>query len=108
MTLVARTVPTKKPWFLCSARSCARAALAMTFGVAQFDANDPSQAKPDKNLIAIKTGTRVSFGSLKQIDGGILNVGWRKSSPANGSPFILLHGWPHDVYSFADVATETI
>jgi hypothetical protein len=26
----------------------------------------------------------------------------------NGSPFILLHGWPHDEYSFADVAIGTI
>jgi hypothetical protein len=51
MTLVAHTVPTKKPWFLCSARSCSRAALAMTFGVAQFGANEPSQAKPHKDLI---------------------------------------------------------
>jgi uncharacterized protein (DUF2237 family) len=79
MTLVAHAVPPKKPWFLCSARF----ALAMTFGVAQFGANDSSQAKPDKDLMAIKPGTRMSFGSLKQIDAGV----------SNGSPFILLHGW---------------
>jgi pimeloyl-ACP methyl ester carboxylesterase len=50
----------------------------------------------------------MSFGSLKQIDAGVLNVAWRNPSPANGSPFILLHGWPHDVYTFADVTTDTI
>jgi hypothetical protein len=98
MTLVAHTVPTKRPWFVCSARSCSRVALAMTFGVAQFGTNDFSRAKPDKDLMAIKPGTRMSFGSLKQIDAGV----------SNGSPFILLHGWLHDVYSFADVATGTI
>jgi hypothetical protein len=51
MTLVAHTVPTKKLWFVCSARSFSRVALAMTFGLAQFGANDSSQAKPDKGLL---------------------------------------------------------
>ena len=52
----------------------------------------------------IKPGTNTSFGSLKQIDAGVLNVGYAEAGPASGPPVILLHGWPYDIYSFVDVA----
>jgi pimeloyl-ACP methyl ester carboxylesterase len=52
----------------------------------------------------IKPGTNTSFGPLKQIDAGVLNVGYAEAGPANGPPAILLHGWPYDIYSFVDVA----
>jgi pimeloyl-ACP methyl ester carboxylesterase len=52
----------------------------------------------------IKPGTNTSFSSLKQIDAGVLNVGYAEAGPANGTPVILLHGWPYDIYSFVDVA----
>jgi pimeloyl-ACP methyl ester carboxylesterase len=51
----------------------------------------------------IKPGTNTSFASLKQIDAGVLNVGYAEAGPANGPPVILLHGWPYDIYSFVDV-----
>ena len=44
-----------------------------------------------------------SFGPVKQIDAGVLNVGYVEAGPANGRPVLLLHGWPYDIYSFADV-----
>src|SRR6266403_2842368 len=52
----------------------------------------------------IKPGTNTSFAPLKQIDAGVLNVGYAEAGPANGPPVILLHGWPYDIYSFVDVA----
>ena len=52
----------------------------------------------------IKPGTNTSFGSLKQIDAGVLNVGYAEAGPANGPAVILLHGWPYDIHSFVDVA----
>jgi pimeloyl-ACP methyl ester carboxylesterase len=44
------------------------------------------------------------FEKIKQIDAGPLNVGYAESGPATGSPVLLLHGWPYDIYSFVDVA----
>ena len=51
-----------------------------------------------------KSGANTSFGPLKQIDAGLLNVGYAEAGPANGRPVILLHGWPYDIHSFVDVA----
>ncbi len=57
-----------------------------------------------KQIPAITPGTATAFGSLKQIDAGPLSVGYAESGPAAGTPVILLHGWPYDIYSFVDVA----
>jgi pimeloyl-ACP methyl ester carboxylesterase len=45
-----------------------------------------------------------SFGVLKQIDAGTLNVGYAEAGPANGKPVLLLHGWPYDIHTYVDVA----
>jgi pimeloyl-ACP methyl ester carboxylesterase len=52
---------------------------------------------------ASSTGN-TQFGPLKQIDAGLLNVGYAEAGPAAGKPVILLHGWPYDIYSYVDVA----
>jgi len=57
-----------------------------------------------KTISPIRPGTNTSFAPLKQIDAGVLNVGYAEAGPANGPPVILLHGWPYDIYSFVDVA----
>ena len=39
----------------------------------------------------------------KQIDAGVLNVGYAEAGPTDGSAVILLHGWPYDIHSYVDV-----
>jgi pimeloyl-ACP methyl ester carboxylesterase len=48
------------------------------------------------------------FGPLRQIDAGLLNVGFVDMGPADGRVVILLHGWPYDIHSFADVAPRLV
>jgi pimeloyl-ACP methyl ester carboxylesterase len=43
-------------------------------------------------------------GSVKQIDAGVLNVGYAEAGPANGTPVVLIHGWPYDIHSYDEVA----
>jgi pimeloyl-ACP methyl ester carboxylesterase len=45
-----------------------------------------------------------SFEAVRQIDAGLLNVGYVEAGPAGGSAVVLLHGWPYDIHSFVDVA----
>ena len=51
-----------------------------------------------RKINPIKPGTNTSFSALKQIDAGVLNVGYAEAGPANGPPVILLHGWPYDIF----------
>lgn len=53
---------------------------------------------------AVKPGTRTGFAALKQIDAGVLDVGYAEAGPIDGRPVLLLHGWPYDIHSFVDVA----
>jgi pimeloyl-ACP methyl ester carboxylesterase len=49
-------------------------------------------------------GVPNSFGPLKQINAGVLTVGYAELGPADGAPVILLHGWPYDIHTYVDVA----
>jgi hypothetical protein len=81
---------------------------AMSIAAAQLILSGSADAQPGKAKLAglpkIKPGTNTSFGTLKQIDAGVLNIGYAEAGPADGPPVILLHGWPYDIHSFVDVA----
>ena len=48
-------------------------------------------------------GTDGSFETLKQVNAGVLSVGYAEAGPGDGPAVILLHGWPYDIHSYADV-----
>ncbi len=76
--------------------------VALTIAAAELAMLSSADAQSGK-INPIKPGTNTSFSSLKQIDAGLLNVGYAEAGPANGPAVILLHGWPYDIYSFVDV-----
>jgi pimeloyl-ACP methyl ester carboxylesterase len=78
-------------------------AAVLTLAAAELATIASADAQSGK-VRPIKPGTNTSFGSLKQIDAGVLNVGYAEAGPTNGPPVILLHGWPYDIYSYVDVA----
>ena len=78
---------------------------AMAVAATQLGMIGPARAqRVATKMPAIKPGTNTSFGPLKQINAGILNVGYAEAGPANGLVVVLLHGWPYDIHSFVDVA----
>src|ERR1700690_3849388 len=79
---------------------------AMTLAAAGLLRSAEAQSKNAElaGVPPIKPGTNTSFGSLKQIDAGLLNVGYAEAGPVDGPAVILLHGWPYDIHSFIDVA----
>src|SRR5690242_7965398 len=46
------------------------------------------------------------LGPVKQIRAGLLDVGYVEAGPAEGRAVILLHGWPYDIHSYADVTAN--
>lgn len=78
---------------------------AMTAAAAQLGAFGSTDAQVSIALPAggDKPGANTSFGTLKQIDAGLLNVGYAEAGPANGPAVILLQGWPYDIHSYVEV-----
>jgi pimeloyl-ACP methyl ester carboxylesterase len=84
----------------CGAAVTLAAAQLGMFGTAQAQPIQPSAS----TVPPIKPGTNASFPSIKQADTKLLNVGYAESGPRNGTPVVLLHGWPYDIHSYVDVA----
>jgi pimeloyl-ACP methyl ester carboxylesterase len=45
----------------------------------------------------------LAVASMKQIDAGALSVSYAEAGPPDGRAVLLLHGWPYDIHSFAEV-----
>ena len=79
---------------------------AITVAAAEFAPIGPAfaQSESQRNSTPAKPDGNTAFASLKQVDAGVLNVGYAEDGPATGPAVILLHGWPYDIYSFVEVA----
>ncbi|WP_112664452.1 alpha/beta fold hydrolase [Microvirga flavescens] len=86
--------------FLSKAALTVAAAELVRMGSAEAQSSQGGASVPS----AIRSGTNASFDSLKQIDAGVLNIGYAEVGPADGPVVLLLHGWPYDIHSFVDVA----
>lgn len=77
---------------------CGSALLAVTVmgGVAQARKGSASRG-------AIMQ-TSSSFGPVRQVDAGVLSIGYVEMGPASGAPILLFHGWPYAIDAFAKVA----
>jgi pimeloyl-ACP methyl ester carboxylesterase len=56
------------------------------------------------SALAQTTTANGSLGMLKQVDAGVLNIGYAESGPTDGPVVLLLHGWPYDINAFVEVA----
>jgi pimeloyl-ACP methyl ester carboxylesterase len=79
-------------------------AAAASFATVQLGMAAVASAQTARSVPAIKPGLNTTFGALKQINAGVLNVGYAEAGPADGPPVLLLHGFPYDIHSFVDVA----
>ena len=78
-------------------------AAAMTIAAAELAVIGSTEARAQHPS---PTGTRgaSTFGPMKHLDAGVLNIAYAEAGPADGRPAILLHGWPYDIHSYVDVA----
>lgn len=75
------------------ARLTAVTAGGLTLAACSSPGDDPAPPATPKHTL----------GPVKQIDAGDLNVGYAEAGPPDGQPVVLLHGWPYDIHSYADV-----
>jgi pimeloyl-ACP methyl ester carboxylesterase len=79
-------------------------AAAMGLAIAEFGLVAPALAASTGQTAATTSAAANAFGPIKQVDAGLLNAGYAETRPTDGAPVILLHGWPYDIHTYADVA----
>jgi dienelactone hydrolase len=77
---------------------------AATFATQLGFAGTARAQTSNTKLAAVKAGSNTSFATLKQINAGLLNIGYAEAGPTDGPVVLLLHGWPYDIHSYVDVA----
>ena len=87
---------------------------ALAAGAAGPAATSLSGCSPDSGVGSATTttvgqqlragsGAHTTLGAIKHVDAGVLDIAYAEFGPATGRPVVLLHGWPYDAYSYADV-----
>ncbi len=81
---------------------------AATLAAAQLGLSQAARAQAGVAKAAplpqARPGIHTTFAPIRQVNAGVLNVGYAEAGPADGPVALLLHGWPYDIYSFVDVA----
>ncbi len=91
----------RRTFFGIAAMSVAAAQL----GTSAFASAQVRNGKSDgTTTLTPEPGAHTTFGSLRQVNAGLLNVGFADVGPSDGTVVILLHGWPYDIHSYVDVA----
>ncbi|MGY5045049.1 alpha/beta fold hydrolase [Streptomyces sp. 900105755] len=80
--------------------TAASAAGAHSASAAPSAAGSGARTRGDAAAPQTEAPAGSSFGQLKQIRAGELNVGYAEAGPAHGPVVLLLHGWPYDIHSF--------
>ena len=97
---MSETIDHDRRRFLGSAALTAAAAELGMIGSATAQANNPRL----QDGLATGVRSNTSFAPLKQIDAGVLNVGYAEVGRSDGPAVVLLHGWPYDIHTYVDVA----
>jgi pimeloyl-ACP methyl ester carboxylesterase len=100
--LMSNQINTRRRRFLGTAVVSVGAMESVLSGLVNAQVEKSSQSAASANAAA----SNASFAEIKQIDAGVLNVGYAEVGPGNGPVVILLHGWPYDIHSFANVAPQ--
>ena len=83
-------------------------AAAMALAAAQLEVSAVAKGQTGTTKAsqpaAAKGAVSTAFAALKQVDAGLLRVGYAEAGPSEGPPVLLLHGWPYDIHSFVEVA----
>src|SRR6202453_66910 len=84
-------------------RNMANTGAAAGFATVAF-ADEQANVADATETTAVGPEGNTSFASLKQVEAGVLNIGYAEAGPPDGPVVILFHGWPYDIHSFVDVA----
>jgi pimeloyl-ACP methyl ester carboxylesterase len=74
---------------------------AISFGLASAAR---AQAADGVQTLSPAPPAHTTFAPLRQVDAGVLNIGYAEAGPASGPVVLLVHGWPYDIHSYVDVA----
>ena len=81
------------------------ASAAAAFGAVQVGTQSLVKAATSiSDAETSRSTTSTSLGTIKQIDAGVLNIGYAEAGPTDGPTVMLFHGWPYDIHTFVDVA----
>ncbi|MDX0445147.1 alpha/beta fold hydrolase [Sinorhizobium medicae] len=79
---------------------------ALAVAAAQFGIGRAALAKSTRetSIPATVPGTNTFFAEIKQVNAGVLNIGYAEVGRRDAPVVILLHGWPYDIHTYVDVA----